>query len=106
MASDGIRFVNDGPAIPVELLHRLEDGGLTIFAGAGISRRFNLPDFRGLVTEVCTRLGRQMQADEQDLFERESFDAVLGLIERRMPAGTLRDAVRNVLSAPDDAALA
>jgi NAD-dependent SIR2 family protein deacetylase len=105
MAADGIRFVKDGSSMPVELLHRLEEGGLTIFAGAGISRRFNLPDFGGLVQDVCDRLGRRMQADEEDLFQRDAFDAVLGLIERRIPPGALRDAVRAALAVPPDADL-
>jgi hypothetical protein len=106
MVSEGIQFVKDSPVIPVELLERLEDGGLTIFAGAGVSRCLNLPDFCGLVTQVSTSLGREMQPDEEDLFNRGSLDAVLGVIERRIPEGALRNAVRKVLSVPDGADLA
>jgi hypothetical protein len=61
---DGVKFTKDGPSIPVELLQRLEEGRLTIFAGAGVSRRCGLPDFSNLVMRACELLNRPMQADE------------------------------------------
>jgi NAD-dependent SIR2 family protein deacetylase len=84
MANNGVRFAKDGPLIPVELLHTLEEGELTIFCGAGVSRCCGLPDFRGLVNEVCCRMNRPMQPDEKELFDRDLFDAALGLIESRI----------------------
>ena len=83
--------------MPVELLHTLEEGVLTIFCGSGVSRCCGLPDFSGLVTEVCTRLGRPMQPDEKELFDRGSLDATLGLIENRIGKSLLRRAVADIL---------
>ncbi len=97
MALDGVRFVRDGPSIPVELLHTLEEGNLTIFCGAGVSRCCGLPDFSGLVNEVCARLHRPMQTDENELFKRNSFDATLGLIENRIGKSLLRRTVADIL---------
>jgi hypothetical protein len=102
---DGVRFAKDGPAIPVELLHALEDGGLTIFIGAGVSRQCGLPDFKGLVTSAYAKLGRTIQPDEQDLFNRGSFDATLGLIENRIGKPLLRKAIREILELKPDADL-
>jgi SIR2-like domain len=105
MATDGVRFIKDGPAIPIELLQQLDDGQITIFAGAGVSRRCGLPDFAGLVTEACARLGRAMNPDEAELFAHGAFDAALGLIETRIPQGRLRKVVGEILAVPDGADL-
>jgi NAD-dependent SIR2 family protein deacetylase len=97
MVNDGVRFAKDGPSIPVQLLQTLEDGGLTIFAGARVSRRCGLPDFPGLVKEVCDRLGRPMLTDEREVFDRGSFDAAFGLIENRIEKRLFRRAAGEVL---------
>lgn len=106
MAVDGVRFVKDGPLIPVELLHSLEEGRLTLFCGAGVSRRCGLPDFKGLVEDVCTRLRRPLHPDEQELFTQGSFDAALGLIENRLvEKSLLRRVVSEILDIRDNADL-
>src|ERR1035438_5604224 len=105
MASNGVRFAKDGPLIPVELLHVLEEGKLTIFCGAGVSRRCQLPDFPGLVNDICTRLGRPLQPDEKELFDRDLFDAALGLIENRIAKPLLRRTVAEILDVKADSDL-
>jgi hypothetical protein len=97
MAQDGVAFVKDGPLIPVQLLQALEDGPLTVFAGAGVSRCCGLPDFKTLVTDTCSRLHRAMEPDEQSLFDRDAYDAALGVIEGRIGKASLRRTVSEIL---------
>jgi hypothetical protein len=95
--SIGVKFTKDGPSIPIELLQSLTNGDVVIFCGAGISRYLGLPDFKGLVEEVCTKLNRPMLSDEQESYKAGAFDLTLGLIESRIGKNTLRQAVRGVL---------
>ncbi len=95
--SVGVKFARDGPAIPIELLQAFEDGNVVVFCGAGVSRGIGLPDFAGLVSTACARLGRPMDPDEQTSFEANAFDVALGLIESRIGKVALRRAVREVL---------
>ena len=44
-----MRFFENGPAIPDELLHDRDEGQVVFFCGAGVSRaKAKLPDFFGL----------------------------------------------------------
>ena len=100
--SIGVKFIKDGPSIPLGLLQAFEAGKVVIFCGAGVSRRCGLPGFKGLVTSVCKHLTRQMEPDEQQLFAEKSFDGALGLIENRIGKPPLRRAVRQALELNED----
>jgi hypothetical protein len=104
--STGVQFTKDGPVVPVDLLQALEDGKLVIFCGAGVSRCCGLPDFRTLVTDVATRLGRRLERDEDELFNSNAYDAALGLIENRIGKRRVRRAVREILTIAPGAELA
>ena len=57
-----MRFFENGPAIPDELLHARDEGRVVFFCGAGVSRaKAKLPDFFGLAKKVMKTLG--VQAD-------------------------------------------
>ena len=102
----GVPFASRGSRIPFELLHSLQDDGLVIFCGAGISQHFKLPDFKKLVVDVCDRLGRVRENDEEEFFNGRDYDAALGLIEAKVGKEAVRRAVREIFTVPEDADLA
>jgi NAD-dependent SIR2 family protein deacetylase len=101
----GVQFTKNGPSIPIKLLQSLEDGQLVIFCGAGVSRCCGLPDFGGLVEEVCAQLRHPMEANEQELFKNKAFDVLLGVLEKRFDKTRLRNVVRGVLDIRHDSDL-
>ena len=53
-----MRFLENGPAIPDELLIARDEGRVVFFCGAGVSRaRAGLVDFYGLAKGVIYKLG-------------------------------------------------
>ena len=52
-----MRFIEDGPSIPDELLNAHDEGRVVFFCGAGVSRGAGLPDFFGLAEAVLCELG-------------------------------------------------
>ena len=53
-----MRFTENGPNIPDDLLVAQDKGGVIFFCGAGVSRAFaGLPDFGGLTEQVLKELG-------------------------------------------------
>ena len=75
-----MRFLADGPDIPIELLEDQRLGKVLFFCGAGISRKAELPDFAGLAEMLLRQLGSQ---DAKIAFEaKESLDRVFGDLVR------------------------
>jgi hypothetical protein len=100
-----MRWISGGPDLPPNLLQALEDGRLVFFCGAGISYPAGLPTFRGLVEAVYQHLGQRMEGHEQLEFEKQNYDRVFGLLERRMTGTFVRRAVIQILGLPQDADL-
>ena len=118
-----MRFVENGPDIPMDLVLAQEKGQTIFVCGAGVSRGAGLPLFRGLVEGVYQRLGEDWNLHPA---EREGmrpggalegqYDRVLRCLERRLAASDaprnrgmrerIRSAVREVLTLPDNADLA
>lgn len=106
-----MRFVEDGPSIPDELLWARDQGRVVFFCGAGVSRaRAQLPDFFGLAKEVITSLGVPKDSPACRLVEeaREidgrvgvagviSADRVFGLLEREFLGRDIEAAVASAL---------
>lgn len=92
-----MQFVVNGPDIPDELLQAHEDGRVVFFCGAGISYPAGLPGFKGLVDKIYEHLGTTRTSNEDKAYERSQYDAVLDLLERRIPGQ--RQAVRKSLFA-------
>lgn len=91
-----MQFITNGPDIPDALLQAHEEGRVVFFCGAGISYPARLPGFQGLTDAIYERVGTERDALEQDAYDRNQFDAVLDLLERRFPGQ--RIAVRRALA--------
>ena len=76
-----MRFFENGPAIPDELLHARDEGRVVFFCGAGVSQaKAGLPGFFGLAEEVMKTLGVQADSPAQKLLkEARNFEAQTGV---------------------------
>jgi hypothetical protein len=101
-----MRFLEDAPDIPDELIRAVLDGDTVFLCGAGVSRRVALPSFESLTELVYQDLGesRANEFAEKNAFERKEYDRVLRSLEKRTHRpGTpsrVRVAVANRLAAP------
>jgi hypothetical protein len=80
-----MQFITNGPDIPDALLRAHEEGRVVFFCGAGISYPARLPGFQGLTDAIYRSVGTERDLMEQDAYDRGQFDAVLDLLERRLP---------------------
>ena len=106
-----MRFFENGPAIPDELLHARDEGRVVFFCGAGVSRaKAGLPDFFGLAKKVMKTLGVQADRPARKLLEEAhnveaqtgvagviAADRIFGLIERDFPPNSIEAAVASAL---------
>lgn len=94
-----MQFVPNGPDIPDVLLQAHEDGQIVFFCGAGISYPAGLPGFRKLVDDIYEKLGTAPNPIEQEAYNREMYDATLGLLEQRIPGHRIevRQALAEIL---------
>ena len=106
-----MRFIENGPAIPDELLTARDEGRVVFFCGAGVSRAYaDLPDFFGLADKVVQRL--RVPADNaackilneaQEISMRTgvngliSADRIFGLLERDFLVRDIEFAVAKAL---------
>ena len=101
-----MRWVKDGPDIPVEIVQAVEDGRLVFFCGAGISQQSGLPSFRGLVDAVYTKLRRERESFpvEKKVFEDQDYDQVFASLEAAIKEpGLIRGYVAEALELAPDA---
>lgn len=91
-----MQFVANGPEIPNELLQAHEDGRVVFFCGAGISYPAGLPGFKGLVKRIYDIVNADFSEIERRAFDKQQFDAMLDLLERRLPGQ--RSEVRHALA--------
>ena len=110
-----MRFFENGPAIPGELLHARDEGRVVFFCGAGVSQaKAKLPGFFGLAKKVMKTLGVLADSSARKLleearkFEAETSvagvipaDRIFGLLERDFPLNSIEEAVASALR-PDD----
>ena len=78
-----MRFLDNGPAIPDELLHARDEGRVVFFCGAGVSRaKAKLPDFFGLAKKVMETLGVLADSPARKLLdEARSIEAQTSVAE-------------------------
>jgi len=109
-----MRFIENGPSIPDELLLARDEGRVVFFCGAGVSRaRAHLPDFFGLASRVIERL--RVPADSaacrilhevQEIESRVgvgglvSADRIFGLLERDFSTDDIDSSVAEILRRP------
>lgn len=102
-----MRFLEDGPDIPDELIDQVRAGRAVFLCGAGVSRRVGLPLFKELTDKIYARLGETRDNDpaEQDAFARNEFDRVLRALEKRLKLvgdrSRVRDACATELAPPN-----
>lgn len=66
-----MRFIENGPDIPDELLFSQDEGNVVFFCGAGVSRAYaNLPDFSRLAEQVIDDLGATEESKAKRLFAK------------------------------------
>lgn len=90
-----MQFITNGPEIPESLLEAHEEGRVVFFCGAGISYPAGLPDFKGLVDRIYAKTGAVLTPIEKKAYDRDRYDAVLDLLEHRIPGQ--RETVREAL---------
>ena len=110
-----MRFFENGPAIPDELLHARDEGRVVFFCGAGVSRaKAKLPDFFGLAKKVMKTLGVQADSPARKLLEEVynveaqtgvagviAADRIFGLLEREFSTVLIEEAVASALRPSD-----
>jgi hypothetical protein len=102
-----MRFSEQGPDIPEELIEGSLRGDIVFICGAGVSKsKANLPLFDELVSNIYTRLDEARTEGEEVAFQNSRFEETLGALSRRLadPRRMLR-AVAEELEARDDADL-
>lgn len=101
-----MRWVKDGPDIPVEIVQAVEDGRVVFFCGAGVSQQAGLPSFRGLVEKVYARLHRRRESfpAEQRACREQNYDQVFSSLEAAIKEpGLIRQLVEESLALAPDA---
>ena len=106
-----MRFFENGPSIPDELLVARDEGRVVFFCGAGVSRaRAGLSDFFGLAESVIGALGIsadheacKLLGEAKEIAARKGFaglisaDRIFGLLERDFPDAIVESAVAKAL---------
>jgi len=114
-----MRFFENGPNIPDELLFARDEGRVVFFCGAGVSRaRAGLPDFFGLADKViqslgvpedspaCKLLNEAMEIDKRiGINGLLSADQIFGLLDRDYDVSDIESAVAKALKPEKDADL-
>lgn len=102
-----LRFSNEGPAFPEQLVDALLSGDVVFLCGAGISAP-KLPMFGELVEECVARLGLEKNASEAESFKSYRFEEVLGSLSRRTidPGDVSREVVKTLQERSEKADLA
>ena len=106
-----MRFLDNGPMIPDELLIARDEGRVIFFCGSGVSRaRAGLPDYFGLAQQIIETLGvadddpaRKIVEEAKDFDRRTgtsglvSADRVFGLLERSFLVRDIESSVAKAL---------
>ncbi|MEN5230304.1 SIR2 family protein [Brevundimonas naejangsanensis] len=106
-----MRFVENGPSIPDQLLRARDEGQVVFFCGAGVSRaKAHLHDFAGLANAVADSLGSARQSPARKLISAAATqqsiaglgsllptDRVFSLLEREFEVDDVRNAVAAAL---------
>lgn len=113
-----MRFIENGPTIPDELLDARDRGQVVFFCGSGVSVGAGLPDFFGLAEAAIRHLGAPDGSDACKVLKKAreigneltvtgliSADRVFDLLEREFTPDDIRGAVATCLAPRPDADL-
>lgn len=102
-----MRFLENGPDIPDELLHAHEEGRVVFFCGSGVSRaKAGLPDFLQLAKAVVEDLGSSNGSAARNILKQMgepensgliSADRVFGALEREFISSDVETSVAKAL---------
>lgn len=96
-----MRFIENGPSIPDDLLLARDAGQVLFFCGAGVSRAgAHLPDFVTLAKQVVSSLGSAASSPAHTLFEGAKSvptDRIFGMLEREFEPAEVRSTVAAAL---------
>ena len=106
-----MRFFENGPSVPDELLIARDEGRVVFFCGAGVSKaRANLLDFFQLAEKVIQKLGVSKDSPVLKVFNQAreadgliSLDRIFGLLEREFSTEHIEAAVAETLLPDPDA---
>ncbi|WP_421937284.1 SIR2 family protein [Phenylobacterium sp.] len=111
-----MRFLADGPDLPLGLLEARDRGEVIFFCGAGVSMPAGLPNFQKLALTALQRLGVPASAaaaaimtralSEKDPLFSPSMDRVFSVLQRDYGAAQVEAAVARQLRTPAHADLA
>ena len=97
-----LRFSNDGPEFPGNLVDALLAGEVVFLCGTGISA-LQMPGFAALVEETYESLAVKKTDSEELAFKKGLYEEVLGSLSRRLadPSAVTR-IVSELLAVPED----
>jgi hypothetical protein len=106
-----MRFLENSPDIPDELIRAVRDGEVMFLCGAGVSFGAGLPTFKALTEQVYAKLGEDLNYEHAEItaFDQNEFDRALRSLEKRtnLPGkdSSVRAAVTELLQPPPHANL-
>lgn len=78
-----LRFSDEGPAFPADLIDRMIEGEVVFLCGAGVSAP-QMPMFGSLVDRVYERIGIEPTAAEALAIKNGRYEEALGAVSRRL----------------------
>lgn len=106
-----MRFLQNSPDIPNELIQDVLDGKALFLCGAGVSMRVEMPSFRKLTEDIYLEIGEvpENEAAEKIAMERWEYDRALRSLEKRtrLPRSPspVRTATEKLLTPDEDVSL-
>jgi NAD-dependent SIR2 family protein deacetylase len=96
-----LRFSDDGPAFPNDLVDHMLDGDVVFLCGAGVSAP-QLPMFGELVDQIYPRIGVDPSSAESLAIKHGRYEEALGAVARRLanPA-RIYDEAASILTRPN-----
>jgi hypothetical protein len=80
-----MRFLENSPDIPDELIRAVSAGEVMFLCGAGVSFAAGLPTFKDLTKQVYVTLGEDLKYEHAEItaFNQNEFDRALRSLEKR-----------------------
>ncbi|NOX95819.1 MAG: hypothetical protein GXP04_12220 [Alphaproteobacteria bacterium] len=110
-----MRFIEDGPVFPNELLTAQDEGRVVFFCGSGVSMAYTgLPNFDGLAEQVLTDLGAAPDSEAVRVYEAAkrleedanvsgllAADRIFSLLARSFDQKLIHESVARILKPKD-----
>jgi len=95
-----MRFIDNSPDIPDELIRAVSEGDVLFLCGAGVSFGAGLPIFKTLTDQVYARLGEDLNYEyaEATAYKQSEFDRALRSLEKRTSLPGMDSPVRSAVT--------